>query len=40
MGEREKFIHNVGSLGIDAIKKMKFNERDYLGKINKKLEKR
>ena len=39
MGEREEFIHNVGSLGIDAIKKMKFNERDYLGKINKKLEK-
>ena len=38
MGERKKFIYNVGSLGIDAIKKMKFNERDYLSKINKKLE--
>ena len=37
MGERKKFIYNVGSLGIDAIKKMKFNERDYLSKINKKL---
>ena len=37
MGERKKFIYNVGSLGIDAIKKIKFNERDYLSKINKKL---
>ena len=40
MGERKKFIYNVGSLGIDAIKKMKFNERDYLYKINKKLKER
>jgi len=30
MGEREKYIHNVGSLGIDAIKKMKFKDRKYV----------
>ena len=37
MGERKKYIYNVGSLGVDAIKKTKFNKRNYLINIDKKL---
>ena len=30
MGERKKYIFNVGSLGIDAIKQIKFKKRAYV----------
>ena len=30
MGERKKYIFNVGSLGVDAIKQIKFKKRSYV----------
>ena len=37
MGERKKYIYNIGSLGIDAIKKMRFKNRKYINSILKQL---
>ena len=37
LGERKKYIFNVGSLGIDSIRKIKFKKRDYVNNIDVKI---
>ena len=37
LGERKKYIFNIGSLGIDSIRKIKFKKRDYVNNIDVKI---
>ena len=37
LGERKKHIFNIGSLGIDSIRKIKFKKRDYVNNIDVKI---